>query len=113
MKRTIVVGLMVALTALLACNKGDSGASSGSSAGSAGGGGAAAGGDSTGVKECDEYMKKWNDCYKDPTMKAAAKPGLDATVSAWKEAASTPQGKAALATTCKSMVDSFPSAACK
>jgi hypothetical protein len=107
MKRTMVVGLMVALTALLACNK-DSG-----SGGSGGGGGAAAGGDAIGVKECDDYMKKWADCYKDPAMKAAAKPGLDQTVAAWKQAAATPQGKAGLATSCKMMLDNFPSASCK
>ena len=109
MKRTMVVGLMVALTALLACNK-DSGGSSG---GSGGGGGAAAGGDAIGVKECDDYMKKWADCYKDPAMKAAAKPALDQTVAAWKQAAATPQGKAGLATSCKMMLDNFPSASCK
>jgi hypothetical protein len=107
MKRMMVVGLMAALTALLACNK-DSGGSGGS-----GGGAAAAGGDSVGVKECDDYIKKFNDCYKDPTAKAAAKPGLDAMVSAWKQAAATPQGKAGLATGCKSALDNFPAAACK
>ena len=46
-------------------------------------------------------------------MKAAAKPGLDQTVAAWKQAAATPQGKAGLATSCKMMLDNFPSAACK
>jgi hypothetical protein len=108
MKRTIVVGWMVAMTALLACNK-DSGMAG--SSGSAGG--AAASGDSVGVKECDDYIKKWNDCYKDPTTKAAAKPGLDAMTAAWKQAASNPQAKASLATSCKSALDSFPAAACK
>jgi hypothetical protein len=108
MKRTMVVGLMVALTTLLACNK-DSGGSSGGS----GGGGGGASGDSIGVKECDDYMKMWSDCYKDPAVKAAAKPGLDQTVAAWKQAAATPQGKAGLATSCKMMLDNFPKAACK
>jgi hypothetical protein len=111
MKRTMVVGLMVALTALLACNK-DSASGSGGSGGS-GGSAASGGGDSIGVKECDDYMKKWADCYKDPATKAAAKPGLDQTVAAWKQAAATPQGKAGLATSCKMMLDNFPSAACK
>jgi hypothetical protein len=111
MKRTMVVGLMVALTALLACNK-DSGSGSGGSGGS-GGSAAAGGGGDIGVKECDDYMKKWADCYKDPAVKAAAKPGLDQTVAAWKQAAATPQGKAGLATSCKMMLDNFPSAACK
>ena len=111
MKRTMVVGLMVALTALLACNK-DSASGSGGSGGS-GGSAAAGGGGDIGVKECDDYMKKWSDCYKDPAVKAAAKPGLDQTVAAWKQAAATPQGKAGLATSCKMMLDNFPSAACK
>ena len=66
-----------------------------------------------GVKECDDYMKKWADCYKDPAMKAAAKPALDQTVAAWKQAAATPQGKTGLATSCKMMLDNFPSASCK
>jgi hypothetical protein len=106
MKRTIVVGLMVALTGLLACNKGSEAGSSG--------GAAASGGDtdSVGVKECDDYIKMWNDCYKDPASKAAAKPGLDATVKAWKDAAKEPATKAGLATSCKMMIDNFPKAAC-
>ena len=108
MKRTIVVGLMVALTALLACNKDSGGGSGGSS-----GGGGSAGADAVGVKECDDYIKKWNDCYKDPTTKAAAKPGLDQMTAAWKEAAKNPASKSALAAGCKSALDSFPAAACK
>jgi hypothetical protein len=108
MKRTIVVGLMVALTGLLACNK-ESGGSGGGESASGGGGG---GGDSIGVKECDDYIKTWNDCYKDPAAKAAAKPGLDAMTKAWKDQAKDPQTKAALATGCKMALDNFPKAAC-
>jgi hypothetical protein len=106
MKQTIVVGLMVALTGLLACNKESSGGS--------GGGESASGGsaDSIGVKECDDYIKTWNDCYKDPASKAAAKPGLDAMTKAWKDQAKDPQSKAALATGCKMALDNFPKAAC-
>ena len=111
MKRTMVVGLMVALTALLACNKDSAGGSGGS--GGSGGGGASAGGDAIGVAECDAYIKKWNDCYKDPATKAAAKPGLDQMTQAWKQAASTPQGKSGLAQGCKMALDNFPAAACK
>ena len=108
MKRMIVVGLMVALTGLLACNK-----DGGSSGGSGGGGGAAAsGGDSIGVKECDDYIKTWNDCYKDPATKAAAKPGLDAMTKAWKDQAKDPASKSALAQGCKMALDNFPKAAC-
>ncbi|HTJ83370.1 MAG TPA: hypothetical protein VL400_16740 [Polyangiaceae bacterium] len=74
----------------------------------------AAGGDEIGVKECDEYIKTWKDCYKDPAAKAAAQPGLDAMVKAWKDAAA--QGgaaKDALGAGCKQALDSFPKAACK
>jgi hypothetical protein len=106
MKRMIVVGLMAALTALLACNK-DNGGSSGGAAASGGGGG-----DSIGVKECDDYLKTWNDCYKDPAAKAAAKPGLDAMTKAWKDQAKDPASKSALAQACKMALDNFPKAAC-
>jgi hypothetical protein len=110
MKRTIVVGLMVALTGLLACNKGSDAGSSGGSGGSAASGGG--GPDSVGVKECDDYIKMFNDCYKDPAAKAAAKPGLDAMVKAWKDQAKDPTTKAGLATGCKMAADNFPKAAC-
>ena len=103
MNRMIVVGLMAAMTALLACNKGNGDSSAGA---------AATGGDSIGVKECDDYMKTWNDCYKDPAAKAAAKPGLDAMTKAWKEQAKDPASKSALAQACKMALDNFPKASC-
>jgi hypothetical protein len=92
---------------LMAC---DSSSSGGSMAAS--GGGAAAGG-SIGVKECDDYIKKWNDCYKDPTMKAAAAPAFEQVKQSWAGMAKDPNQKAALAGACKTMVDNFPTAACK
>jgi len=73
-----------------------------------------AGGGEIGVKECDDYIKMWNDCYKDPAAKSAAQPGLDAMTKAWKDAAA--QGgaaKDALATGCKQAMDTFPKDACK
>ncbi|HEY8040005.1 MAG TPA: hypothetical protein VIF15_09440 [Polyangiaceae bacterium] len=104
MKRTIAVGLMLALTALLGCNKGDSAGSSG---------GASGGGGDIGIKECDDYIAKWNACYKDPAMKAAAKPAFDTIQQQWREQAKDPNQKAGLKMACKSMVDNFPSSSCK
>jgi hypothetical protein len=69
-------------------------------------------GDPIGVKACDDYLKAWDACYQDAAVRAAAKPGLDQTRAAWKKAAATPQGKAGLATSCKMMLDNFPTAAC-
>jgi hypothetical protein len=109
----IAVGLMVALGALVGCNKdagggGDKGGDKGGSAASGGGGG-----DSIGVKECDDYIKMWNDCYKDPATKSAMKSGLDQMTAAWKQAAATPAGKSGLATGCKAALDAFPKSSCK
>jgi hypothetical protein len=111
MKRTIAVGMLIALGALLGCNKDSAGGSGGS--GSGGGAAASGGGGDIGVKECDDYIKMWNDCYKDPATKSAMKSGLDQMTSAWKQAASTPQGKAGLATGCKAALDAFPKSSCK
>jgi hypothetical protein len=111
MNRTIAVGVMVVLGALLGCNKSDSSGSGGSgstSTTSAGGGGG-----SIGVKECDDYIAKWNSCYKNPTVKAAAQPAFDQVKANWTQMAKDPNQKAALGTACKTMLDNFPSAACQ
>jgi hypothetical protein len=62
-------------------------------------------GDSVGVPECDEYIKKYEECLTSIASKAPqAAPGLktsfEAQRNAFKQAASTPQGKATLASTC-------------
>jgi len=114
MKRTMTVALMLAVVGLVACESsgGGSAGSTTTSSASGSGGGSAAGG-SIGVKECDEYIKKWNDCYKDPTMRAAAQPAFDQVKQSWAGMAKDANQKAALAGACKTMVDNFPSAACK
>jgi len=56
-----------------------------------------------GVPECDQYMRKYVACIdsKVPEMaRAALKQGLDQSKAAWKQAASTPAGKAGLAQGC-------------
>jgi hypothetical protein len=56
-----------------------------------------------GVPECDEYMRKYLECVNSKvpeSARAMVKQSLDATRSQWKQAASTPQGKAGLAMAC-------------
>jgi hypothetical protein len=56
-----------------------------------------------GVPECDNYMRKYLACV-DSKVPEAARPmlkrALDQSKTAWKQAASTPQGKAGLAAAC-------------
>ncbi|MEO7327527.1 MAG: hypothetical protein ABI193_03040 [Minicystis sp.] len=78
--------------------------------------GAAASGESTGVAECDEYIKKMDACMG--KVPAAGKPGMEAAFKAtrdsFKTSGATPEGKAALKTSCKAMVDGLAqNPACK
>jgi len=64
-------------------------------------------GDKIGVPECDEYITKVEACLaKAP---AAAQPTIKSSMNtmrtAWKTAAANPQGKAALATGCKTALE--------
>jgi hypothetical protein len=73
----------------------------------------------TGVAVCDEYLTKVEKCLNNPHVpeaaKAAYRTSLEQNRTAWKQAASTPQGKAALETSCKSALDGAKSflATCK
>src|SRR5579883_2319907 len=106
MKKLLGALFVVATFVLVAgCNKG-SDAGSGGSGGSGGGGGGAASGGSIGVKECDDYVAKYEGCFSkmDPIAKTAAEPGFKAQRDAFKQsaqAATTPEAKAALANSCK------------
>lgn len=78
--------------------------------------GAAASGDSVGVAECDDYLKKMEACLgKMPAEgKAASEQGLKASRDSWKQAAATPQGKETLKPTCKAALDTLAqNPACK
>jgi hypothetical protein len=71
--------------------------------------------DSVGVPECDEYIKKYEACLTTIASKAPqAAPGLKTVFEGQrntiKTAASTPQGKATLATTCKQMIETAKTA---
>lgn len=61
-----------------------------------------------GVKECDDYMRKYLACIdtKVPEAgRAMVRQSLEQAKAAWKQAAATPQGKASLATGCKAATD--------
>ncbi|HVE58731.1 MAG TPA: hypothetical protein VNB22_17995 [Pyrinomonadaceae bacterium] len=67
--------------------------------------------DSVGVPECDEYIKKYEACLTKIAEKAPqAQPGMKTAFeqqrNAFKQGASTEQGKATLATTCKQAIES-------
>lgn len=56
-----------------------------------------------GVPECDNYMSKYKACLDSKVpdnVKPMLKTTLDQTAAAWRQAASTPQGKAALGQAC-------------
>jgi len=73
----------------------------------------------TGVASCDEYLTQVEKCLNNPHVpdaaKAAYRASLEQNRTAWKQAASTPQGKAALETSCKTALDNAKSflATCK
>lgn len=65
-------------------------------------------GDSIGVPECDTYISKYTSCIMDKVPEAGRdmmKSSLDQSLSAWKQAAATPEGKAGLAMACKTAMD--------
>jgi hypothetical protein len=65
-----------------------------------------------GVAECDEYIKKMTECSTKMAPEAAGpmKESMDTMKKAWKDAASTPEGKTALASGCKQALDAAKSA---
>lgn len=68
----------------------------------------AASGDSVGVAECDQYLAAYESCLKDKVPAAARemmKTSFDSTRASWRQAAATPEGRAGLATACKTARD--------
>jgi len=71
-------------------------------------------GDSVGVPECDEYIKKYEACLtkiaaKAPQVEGPLKTSFETLRDSWKKAAATPAGKSAMATGCKQALDSAKS----
>ena len=61
-----------------------------------------------GVPECDEFLAAYDACVSKnvpDTARAQYKAALAGWRNAWRNAASTPQGKAGLAKTCKSVIE--------
>src|SRR6185369_16615455 len=102
MKKLMLITLFVTGGLAAGCNK-KSDEGSGSSAATAGGG------DSVGVAECDDYLKKMESCFaKMPAeAKTAQEQALKASRDAWKSAAASQAGKDALKTTCKAAMDAL------
>jgi hypothetical protein len=100
MKKVLVVLMLgMGLSSVgVGCSKDDA---------SKGGEGKAASADSVGVAECDDYITKYEACITKAggPAKAAAETAFKAQRDAFKQGASTPEGKAALKTSCKSMLD--------
>ena len=65
-------------------------------------------GDKVGVPECDDFLAKYEACVSGKVPAAAQsafKTSMETWRNSWKELAKTPQGKAGLATACKSAAD--------
>ena len=132
MKRSIVIGLICALSAVVACDEKPAASApmaapaaaaapkaaptpspAAAAAPAAAPAAAADAAGSVGVKECDDYVAMWNNCYKDPAMRSAAQPGLDAMKKSWATMAANPATKGAMAQGCKMALDNFPKASCR
>jgi len=67
-----------------------------------------ASGDTVGVAECDSYLAAYESCLKDKVPAAARdmlKSSFESTRASWRQAASTPEGRAGLANACKTARD--------
>ncbi len=97
MRKLLVLCGVVCALSVVGCSKKSDDAKTG-------GGSASAGAGDIGVPECDSYVKKYIDCIdaKMPAeVKDATKKAFDQQKDAWKQAASTAEGKKALADACK------------
>ncbi len=102
--KTILIALWT-LGALAGCSRDD--------AGSRSDGKATAAGESIGVSECDEYLKKFDECSaRNSALKVSMGDSVKQYREAWKAAAATPQGKELLESTCKSAIETI-AASCR
>jgi len=109
MSRSVLSVVMVCAVGLVACGGSEpakpAGAGSASAAPPATSAAAAAGAGAAefGVPECDAYLKAYMQCVESKVPEAARaqlRASLDQSKQAWKQAASTPQGKAGLVMAC-------------
>jgi hypothetical protein len=65
-----------------------------------------AAGESIGVSECDDYLRKFDECSaKNPDLKASMGDSVKQYREAWKAAAGTPQGRESLKGKCKASIE--------
>ena len=103
----LAAGLICGSLATAACSSGDPAAGAQSKDAPAQTAPAASG-DSIGVAECDQYLAAYESCLKDKVPAAARemmKTSFDSTRASWRQAAATPEGRAGLATACKTARD--------
>ncbi len=101
----IALWTLGALASLAGCSRDE--------AGSRSDGKVTAAGESIGVSECDEYLKKFDECSaRNPALKASMGDSVKQYREAWKAAAATPQGKELLKSRCKSSTETI-AASCR
>jgi len=99
---------VVLMSGLAAASCGGGSEKPAQSAGAPAAGAATSAGSEFGVAECDEYVRKYLACVDSKVPEAAramVRQNLEQTKAQWKAAASTADGKNALATGCKAATD--------
>jgi hypothetical protein len=70
--------------------------------------------DSTGLAECDEYIRLWRACYKNPVDRARAETGFKYMTADYRKlAAGSPKERADTRAMCEESVKKFPHAICR
>jgi hypothetical protein len=133
MKGLTLIFLLCAALLLAACGGSSNQANSGGNAGGENKGGTNAGGTTktetktetkgsdtstagavTGIAACDEYIAKVEKCVNSPKwpeqVRTTYKQNLEQYRAAWKQAASTPEGKATLESQCKTVLQAAAAA---
>ncbi len=65
-------------------------------------------GTTIGVAECDNYLEKYEACLRDrvpETVRATFRSSIETQRTSWRNAASTPEGRAGLAQACRAATD--------
>ncbi len=112
LRKSLLVFSIMCIAILIGCSKTEtsnsntaSGNSNSASTNSGGGSSTTASGDKIGIPECDDFLAKYEACVtgKVPEQaRAAYQSSLKQWKDSWKQMASNPQTKGALAAACKS-----------
>jgi len=117
MRRSVLLFLAVVASLLVAaCHHGDSAPAAGDSSASTPATSSSASSssdESIGVPECDDYLRAYRDCVTSKVPEASQaelNQAIDQNVALWRQAASTPEGKAGLGAACTQARDAMRSA---